>query len=71
MRWSAHSPLSDLDPVGGGLYLNPINGFTRDIPTISGHRDWLATECPGEQLYGLLPGVRRTVARIVSPLRPG
>ena len=68
---AALSALSDLDPVGGGLYVNPINGFTKDIPTISGHRDWLATECPGEQLYGLLPGVRRSVARIVSPLRPG
>ena len=67
---AALSALSDLDPSGGGSYVNPINGFTKEIPTISGHRDWLATECPGEQLYELLPGVRRSVARIVGPLRP-
>ena len=67
---AALSALSDLDPSGRGLYVNPINGFTKEIPTISGHRDWLATECPGQQLYELLPGVRRSVARIVGPLRP-
>ncbi len=29
---------------------------------ISGHRDWLATECPGERLYSQLPALREAVA---------
>jgi hypothetical protein len=46
--------------------VNPINGFTKDVPTITGHRDWLATECPGDQLYPLLPEIRRAVAGLVA-----
>ena len=57
---------SGLDPLGSGLYVNPINGFTKDVPTITGHRDWLATECPGEELYPLLPDIRRAVAGLVA-----
>lgn len=67
---AALAAFSDLDPLGEGTYVNPINGLTKDVPIISGHRDWLATECPGEELYALLPGVRRGVAGIVNPLRP-
>lgn len=29
---------------------------------ISGHRDWLATECPGQALYDFLPELRQRVA---------
>jgi hypothetical protein len=29
---------------------------------ISGHRDWLVTECPGATLYGDLPALRKDVA---------
>src|SRR5207249_6454620 len=31
-------------------------------PNISGHRDWTATECPGNVLYADLPSIRRDVA---------
>lgn len=27
--------------------------------TITGHRDWTATACPGDSLYGLLPDIRQ------------
>jgi hypothetical protein len=53
---------SRLDPLGSGTYVNPITGATKTLATISGHRDWLATECPGEMLYPLLPAIRREVA---------
>lgn len=60
-----------LDPTGMATYVNPLSGARRQVPTISGHRDWMATECPGGALYALLPGLRRDVAaglgRPVSP----
>jgi hypothetical protein len=39
-------------------------------PVISGHRDWLATECPGERLYARLPELREQVATLVGLGRP-
>lgn len=51
-----------LDPDGQVNYVNPVNGTTRTVDTISGHRDWLSTECPGERLYGQLPDIRQGVA---------
>lgn len=44
------------------LYVNPVDGSTKTVPTISGHRDWNATECPGKRLYGQLPTIRQNVA---------
>lgn len=41
---SAHG----LDPLGTTDYVNPISGAQRQVRTITGHRDWLATECPGD-----------------------
>ncbi len=67
---AALAAASGLDPVGRGTYVNPITGARKDVATISGHRDWLATECPGAQLYALLPAVRLSVARILAYLRP-
>jgi hypothetical protein len=54
---------SRVDPLGSGTYVNPVSGATKTLPNISGHRDWLATECPGEMLYPLLPAIRSEVAR--------
>ncbi|MEJ7765481.1 MAG: N-acetylmuramoyl-L-alanine amidase [Acidimicrobiales bacterium] len=42
-------------------YVNPVNGATKTIATISGHRDWLATDCPGGELYAQLPSIRSNV----------
>lgn len=43
-------------------YVNPVSGATRTVPTVSGHRDWEATECPGGALYALLPSIRADAA---------
>jgi hypothetical protein len=56
---------SALDPRGTGIYVNPISGATREVPMISGHRDWLATACPGGLLYALLPSLRERVAALL------
>lgn len=63
---AAVARVSGLDPLGSGTYVNPITGATKTLPTISGHRDWLATECPGAMLYPLLPTIREEVARLVG-----
>jgi hypothetical protein len=55
-----------LDPLAEGPYVNPTTGATLQTATISGHRDWLSTECPGEQLHALLPEIRRRVAKLVA-----
>lgn len=34
--------------------------------TITGHRDWTATACPGDCLYGLLPAIRRYASGVVE-----
>lgn len=51
-----------LDPTAEVNYVNPVNGEQRTVPTIAGHRDYEATECPGERLYARLPLVRLHVA---------
>jgi hypothetical protein len=56
------SAVCELDPLGRTNYVNPISGATRQVDTIPGHRDWAATECPGAQLYPLLPELRQRVA---------
>ncbi|WP_316523880.1 peptidoglycan recognition protein family protein [Kitasatospora brasiliensis] len=39
-------------------------GSVADLDTISGHRDAVATECPGDALYTRLPALRTTAARL-------
>ncbi|WUB77297.1 N-acetylmuramoyl-L-alanine amidase [Streptomyces sp. NBC_00576] len=51
-----------LDPQAKLTYVNPVNGVTKDVNAISGHRDWLATDCPGQTMYDLLGEVRTAVA---------
>lgn len=36
--------------------------MTKPVETISGHRDWLATDCPGGTMYASLPALRADVA---------
>ncbi|WP_328363113.1 peptidoglycan recognition protein family protein [Streptomyces sp. NBC_00445] len=51
-----------LDPQAQVTFVNPVNGVTKDVNTISGHRDWLQTDCPGQTMYDLLGEVRTAVA---------
>lgn len=52
-----------LDPQARITYTNPVNGVTKDVTTVSGHRDWLHTNCPGTTMYALLTEVRATAAQ--------
>ncbi|MFD0823516.1 peptidoglycan recognition family protein, partial [Micromonospora zhanjiangensis] len=52
-----------LDPTGVTDYVNPVSGAARRVNTISGHRDWMATECPGNTFYPQLPPLRQDVQR--------
>ena len=58
--------VTDLDPLGTTTYVNPISEASRTVPIIAGHRDWAATECPGNTCYPPMPGVRRDVAAALS-----
>jgi hypothetical protein len=54
-----------LNPVGITNYVNPISGATKTLNTISGHRDWNPTECPGNLFYPQLPSLRTDVAALL------
>lgn len=73
-RSSLESVLTDLagrhglDPQATSTFVNPVNGATKVVPNISGHRDWEATECPGSVLAEALPSIRQAVAeRLAAP----
>ncbi|GAA3804960.1 hypothetical protein GCM10022403_043610 [Streptomyces coacervatus] len=55
--------IKGLDPQAKVTYTNPVNGVKKDTNTIGGHRDYFATECPGQTMYDLLAEVRAAVAR--------
>ena len=69
-----------LDPVGMVDYVNPVcllpdgeqpswcatQDTTKTVNTISGHRDWRATACPGASLYALLGSIRADVASTIE-----
>lgn len=66
-----------LDPEGTISYRNPsptcsYNGgsydgcFVGEQATVSGHRDWDATACPGDGLYALLPDIRTNAAALMG-----
>jgi hypothetical protein len=52
-----------LDPQAKVTYVNPVNGVTKDVTTVGGHRDWMATDCPGATMYALLDDVRKAAAK--------
>lgn len=58
--------LGGLRPEGTAGYRNPINGNTRTVPTVSGHRDWVPNLCPGANLAARLPWVRAEAAKLVD-----
>jgi hypothetical protein len=52
-----------LDPEAKVTYTNPVNGVKKDVTTVGGHRDWMATDCPGATMYALLDEVRAAAAK--------
>jgi hypothetical protein len=52
-----------LDPLGTVHYVNSAD--ERDIDAIAMHRQWLATECPGEAFAPVFADVRADVARVL------
>lgn len=44
------------------LYTNESQGWTRTMPAVHGHRDAVATSCPGMHLYAIFDQVRAAVA---------
>lgn len=61
LAWEADR--HNLNPTARHTYENPDTGLTRRLHVISGHRDAGQTECPGENLYDALPGIREDVAQ--------
>ena len=59
-----------IDPQGSGVYTNPVNGSQKDFANIAGHRDVLATDCPGGVFYSTLPQIRADVAAMVAGSPP-
>ncbi|MGH4021010.1 MAG: N-acetylmuramoyl-L-alanine amidase [Pseudonocardiaceae bacterium] len=70
---AALAGVTGLDPQGRVSYVNPIDGARAEVDVIAGHRDWLATECPGNAFYPALPEIRRDVAALLGnqPKSPG
>ena len=58
-----------IDPDAVVTYVGPT-GATRTVSGISGHRDWAATECPGNTFYPQLATIRGEVAALVGPVAP-
>ncbi|MFH9016345.1 peptidoglycan recognition family protein [Streptomyces sp. NPDC017943] len=56
-----------LNPVGTVVYRGAGRSAERSLPAISGHRDWLSTECPGAQTYRTLPKLREEAAKLIVP----
>ena len=56
-----------IDPLGTVDYVNSVNEKP-GVPAISGHRDYSATECPGDNLYIQLPQIRSAVATLLEPV---
>jgi hypothetical protein len=66
LAWKAGA--HGLDPNGAAIYTNPVTRVSTTFPNISGHRDVVATECPGGVFYSTLPTVRKDVVALFHPV---
>jgi hypothetical protein len=55
-----HAAIQDITPIGDLYFVDRI------IQPISGHRDVLQTDCPGDSGYAILPDVRQKVTAILG-----
>lgn len=58
----------NLDVQGTTSYHDAISGAAKPVRTLSGHRNWAATDCPGDTFYPQLASLRTDVAARVGPL---
>jgi hypothetical protein len=61
--------IGQIDPESLVNYVGPT-GSTRTVLGISGHRDWAATECPGNTFYPQLRELRSEVAAVIADSPP-
>ncbi|WP_306474047.1 peptidoglycan recognition family protein, partial [Streptomyces sp. Ru87] len=59
---AVYAAYQGLDPRADVTFVNPVDGVTKDTALLSGHQDWLTTECPGGVLHRDLPALREDVA---------
>lgn len=60
LAWAASR--NGIDPQATETFTNPVSGATITTANIAGHRDYLATVCPGTAFYATLPALRAAVA---------
>jgi hypothetical protein len=63
MGWKADR--HGIDVMGNDPFMSS-EGVVSSFPNLSGHRDAGQTACPGDRLYPLLPGIRESVATMVT-----
>jgi hypothetical protein len=56
----------DLDPVGRGVYINPVSGREADCPNVLGHGEIMSTLCPGARLTDRLPDIRERASSLIG-----
>jgi N-acetylmuramoyl-L-alanine amidase len=64
LAWEAER--HGINPKGSSQYTNPIQGTSKYLPNIFGHRDVNATDCPGDAFYATLPTLRTNVANRIA-----
>ena len=60
LAWKAER--HGINPTGYSTYVNPIDGTTKGLFNISGHRNVNSTACPGWTFYATFPALRQAVA---------
>ncbi|MCH8000012.1 MAG: N-acetylmuramoyl-L-alanine amidase, partial [Chloroflexi bacterium] len=50
-----------INPQTSSDFLKANDSWHRGLPNVCGHRDTIATACPGNSLYALLPGLRNDI----------
>jgi len=68
LAWEADR--HNLSPRAHHVYRSPVSSLAERLPVLAGHRDGGYTECPGNFLYGALPGIRRAVALVIGQGKP-
>jgi len=64
LAWEASR--NGIDPQATQPFVNPVSGATRTTANIAGHRDYVATACPGDTFYPTLPAMRAGTAALIT-----